>query len=332
MDNKHRLEILSQENATLVSSITLSIINTYSVDIGPDSYYSLIEWWSYVNEDQPQKSVFSKRMEEIYKKINRYLYDFTNDIVRRVLSSKKLDSYVDEYKRLLAHQSEYKTRSGIIMKYSDYWLKKLGFEINHKNIDKYMEVAKTEYDADIDILTRENQQYYGFDDGTNEISIGNFGNSKFKPSGTFIGIYQYIGFLMDLIYTHPMVKKWGSRLREENYLRYIFDTQTNIMFQKQSPNARFKSKKELTDWVKGIIESNYDQTLDNDLVDDLYNEVYKYSKWEPKREDIVSIAVKKNYQYNSGTYAFQVETKERNKEFWSWVKSVRARPLSTFAK
>ena len=332
MDNKHRLEILSQENATLVSSITLSIINTYSVDIGPDSYYSLIEWWSYINKDQSENPVFSKRMEDIYKKTDRHLYDFTNNIVRRVLSSKKLDSYVDEYKRLLVHPSEYKTRSGITMKYSDYWLKNLGFEINHKNIDKYMEIAKTEYDADIDILTRENQQYCGFDDGTNEISIMNFGNSKFKPSSTYIGMYQYIGFLMDLLYTHPMVKKWGSRLREENYLRYIFDTQTNIMFQKQSPNARFKSKKELTDWVKGIIESNYDQTLDDDLVDDLYNEVYKYHEWKPKREDIVSISVKKNYQYNSGTYAFLVETKERNKEFWSWVKSVRARPLSTFAK
>ena len=109
MDNKHRLEILSQENATLVSSITLSIINTYSVDIGPDSYYSSIEWWAYVNKDQPKNigtPVFSEKMEEIYKKIDRYLYDFTNDIVRRVLSSKKLDSYVDEYKRLLVHPSE----------------------------------------------------------------------------------------------------------------------------------------------------------------------------------------------------------------------------------
>ena len=94
----------------------------------------------------------------------------------------------------------------------------------------------------------------------------------------------------------------------------------------------FRTKKELTNWVKEIVASNYDKELSPEIVDDLYNEVYKYSEWKPKREDIVSITVKKNYQYNSGTYALQVETKEKNKEFWSWVKSVNSRPLSTFAK
>lgn len=94
----------------------------------------------------------------------------------------------------------------------------------------------------------------------------------------------------------------------------------------------FRTKKELTNWVKEIVASNYDKELSPEIVDDLYNEVYKYSEWKPKREDIVSISVKKNYQYNSGTYAFQVETKERNKEFWSWVKSVNTRPLNTFTK
>ena len=254
MDNKHRLEILSQENATLVSSITLSIINTYSIVNGPDDYESLIQYWAAVDDIMHENSpidkgtpVFSKRMEEIYKKVDKSLYVFTNDIVRRVLSSKKLDSYVDEYKRLLAHPSEYKTRSGITMKYSDYWLKNLGFEINHNSIDKYMKFAYREYGntIDIDNLTRHNQQYCGFDDGSNVVYIGNIGNSKFISSKHHTGMYQYIGFLMDLLYTHPMVKKWGSRLREENYLRYIFNTQTNIMFQKKSPDARFKSNQDL---------------------------------------------------------------------------------------
>ena len=94
----------------------------------------------------------------------------------------------------------------------------------------------------------------------------------------------------------------------------------------------FRTKKELTNWVKEIVASNYDKELSPKIVDDLYNEVYKFNEEQPKREDIVSISVKKNYQYNSGTYAFLVETKERNKEFWSWVKSVKSRPLSTFAK
>lgn len=94
----------------------------------------------------------------------------------------------------------------------------------------------------------------------------------------------------------------------------------------------FRTKKELINWVKEIVASNYDKELSPEIVDDLYNEVYKYHEWKPKREDIISISVKKNYQYNSGTYAFLVEYKGRDKEFWSWVKSVRARPLSTFAK
>ena len=84
------------------------------------------------------------------------------------------------------------------------------------------------------------------------------------------------------------------------------------------------TKKDLTEKCRKILYDNIEKKLDNDTMEWLWNNVLIY---HPNRtykfEDVISITPKHNWEFGNKNYAFEVETHDGVKEFWSFYKCIK---------
>ena len=101
------------------------------------------------------------------------------------------------------------------------------------------------------------------------------------------------------------------------------------------------TKKELANRVRTIIACHKQPekpgketytTLSSEEIDWLWLEVFSYhpDSKNLRREDIIAVTPKHNYEYGSCyNIALYVETKDGNATFWSFNNCIKARPVNT---
>lgn len=195
MNNIEKLKSLQESNELLIKDISSRIISKFNVDVSGKDY------------SMPIPDLWSVR-------------DITEETVRRALGSKKLDEYISTFKSI----SDRATKRVCIdwdrgiwksVKYKEWWLIDLSERINKKHFNKRVRDLAAEYGSDeiLDCIDR-----FG---GVNAKKLGTI---YVGSEGRDFNLYEYTGFLLGLLYSHPHIKIWANRIKQENYLYFLVNT------------------------------------------------------------------------------------------------------------
>lgn len=195
MNNIEKLKSLQESNELLIKDISSRIISKFNVDVSGKDYFMLIpDLWS--------------------------VRDITEETVRRALGSKKLDEYISTFKSISDHATKrvcIDWDRGIWknVKYKEWWLTDLSERINKKHFNKRVRDLCAEYGSDelLDCVDR-----FG---GVNTKKLGSI---YVGSEGRDFNLYEYTGFLLGLLYSHPHIKIWANRIKQENYLYFLVNT------------------------------------------------------------------------------------------------------------
>ena len=196
MNNIEKLKSLQESNDLLIRDISNRIINKFNVDIyGSDSLNPIPDLWS--------------------------VEDITVETVRRALGSKKLDEYISTFKSI----PDSATKRVCIdwsrgvwknVKYKEWWLTDLSERINKKHFNKKI--------RDLDAIHDFNEIHVCLDE-FGAVKTELLGSIYVGSEGRSFNLYEYTGFLLGLLYSHPHIKIWANRIKQENYLYFLVNTQ-----------------------------------------------------------------------------------------------------------
>lgn len=195
MNSIEKLKALQESNELLIKDISSRIISKFDVDVDAKDYF------------MPIPDLWPVR-------------DITEETVRRALGSKKLDEYISTFKSI----SEYAVKRVCIdwnrgiwknVKYKEWWLTDLSERINKKHFNKRVRDLNAMHDYD---------EIHDCIDEFGAVDTEKLGSIYVGSEGRSLNLYEYTGFLLGLLYSHPHIKIWANRIKQENYLYFLVNT------------------------------------------------------------------------------------------------------------
>ena len=238
MKNEELLKVVSKKNNELITKITEEFLHDYEVSILNSSLpNSIISQWYLIDkclEEDRGESVTIFESPNYWWHPNESLFDFTANVIRRTLVKNNLDSLVDDLADM--KWSEMSLENGDTTTNYIYWIREIGFKINHSIIERYMNEMNKMYGKmhrDVEAFkptTLEYESKSGFNGGKKEVRVGSI---------TF-SIYSYIGFITEYLINNPQIKHWNMMLKFEVILKTICDLEFELeLCQNSGPLSTF---------------------------------------------------------------------------------------------